>query len=322
MTSRDAWYERGERGSSAALRASAWLYRSFGGRVAHLVMIPVVAYFYATGAAARRASLDFLRRVHSSPEGARALGGLPGQRHVLRHFLAFGASIVDRMGLWLGRHGDHALVITGSEHLDRVTAERRGALVLGSHLGSFDAMRLLASRSSVPVNILMYTQHAARINALFDQLGSISGEGMTLARVIPVRANSFDHVLAARACIERGEVVAILADRSAPGGVQRDCSVEFLGGRAVIPQGPFRLAAALGCPVLFMVALRNGERAYEIDVEWFADRIELPRNARDKALADCCQSYADRLARHCLRAPYQWFNFYDFFRDGSEPPRG
>ena len=219
-------------------------------------------------------------------------------------------------------HGDHALVITGSEHLDRVRDERRGALVLGSHLGSFDAMRLLASRSSVPVNILMYTQHAARINALFDQLGSISGEEMTLARVIPVRANSFDHVLAARACIERGEVVAILADRSAPGGVQRDCSVEFLGGRAVIPQGPFRLAAALGCPVLFMVALRNGERAYQIDVEWFADRIELPRSARDKALAACCQSYADRLARHCLRAPYQWFNFYDFFRDGSEPPRG
>jgi predicted LPLAT superfamily acyltransferase len=139
-------------------------------------------------------------------------------------------------------------------------------------------------------------------------------------RVIPVRAGSFDHVLAARACVERGEVVAILADRSAPSGVQRDCSVAFLGGRAAIPQGPFRLAAALACPVLFMVALRTGDRAYSIDVELLANRIDLPRRGREQALVSCCQAYANRLARHCLRAPYQWFNFYDFFRDGVETP--
>ncbi len=321
MTRRDAWYERGERGSAFALRASAWLYRRFGHRVARVLMVPIVAYFYATGAAARRDSLDYLRRVHQSSNGARVISGPPGQRQVVRHFLAFGVSIVDRMGFWFGRRSDYALVVTGGEHLARVAREGRGALMLGSHLGSFDAMRLLATGAPVAVNILMYTQHAVRINALFDRLGALSGESMTRVRVIPVRANSFDHILAARACVERGEVVAILADRSAPSGVQRDCSVAFLGGRAAIPQGPFRLAAALACPVLFMVALRTGDRAYSIDVEVLADRIVLPRKDREQALADCCQSYADRLARYCLRAPYQWFNFYPFFRDELEAPR-
>lgn len=322
MTRADAWYQLSERGSSAGLRASAWLYRRFGERVARGLMVPIVAYFYATGGAARRASLDYLRHVQLCSDAAQAFAGPPGQRQVIRHFLAFGTSIVDRMGFWLGRRSDCALAVTGEAHLLRIEREGRGALLLGSHLGSFDAMRLLATGAPIAVNILMYTQHAVRINAVFDRLGELSGEGLKRVRVIPVRPDSFDHVLAARACVARGEVVAILADRSAPGGARRDCSVAFLGGRAAIPQGPFRLAAALGCPVLFMVALRTGKRAYSIDVEMLADRIVLPREKREQALADCCQSYADRLARHCLRAPYQWFNFYEFFRDPIETPRG
>jgi predicted LPLAT superfamily acyltransferase len=70
-----------------------------------------------------------------------------------------------------------------------------------------------------------------------------------------------------------------------------------------------------------MVALRTGERAYAIDVEWIADRVALPRATRETALAALCQDYADRLAAHSLRAPHQWFNFFEFFRDGSEIAR-
>ena len=319
--SRADWHQRAERGSTLALRVSVWLYRNLGRGVARVLVAPIVAYFYATGAAARRASLEFLRHVHASPGGTRALPTPPGQRDVFRHFLAFGVSILDRIGFWLGRLSDYRLEVKGDEYLQRVIADRRGALVLGSHLGSFDAMRLLATTSPLPISVLMYTEHAARINDLFDRLAAASAPTLARVRVIPVRGDGFDHVLTARACVERGEVVAILADRTPPSGVGRHCEVAFLGGRAAIPQGPFRLAAALGCPLLFMVALRTGERAYEIDVEWIADRVVLPRKEREAALTALCQDYADRLAAHCLRAPHQWFNFYEFFRDGSEPPR-
>jgi predicted LPLAT superfamily acyltransferase len=316
-----AWHQRDERGSVLALRVSAWLYRNLGHAVARVLVAPIVAYFYATGASARRASLAFLRRVHASPGGAVALPAAPGQRDVFRHFLAFGVSILDRIGFWLGRLSDYRLEVKGDDHLKRVVADGRGALVLGSHLGSFDAMRLLATTSPITVSVLMYTEHAARINDLFERLAVLSDATLSRVRVIPVRGDGFDHVLAARACIERGEVVAILADRTPPSGAGRSCEVAFLGGRAAIPQGPFRLAAALRCPLLFMVALRTGERAYAIDVEWIADRVVLPRAERDAALAALCQDYADRLAVQCLRAPHQWFNFYEFFRDSSEPAR-
>ena len=46
---------------------------------------------------------------------------------------------------------------------------------------------------------------------------------------------------------------------------------------------------------------------------FIAERIELPRGRREAAIAVYAQRYADRLAVLCQRAPFQWFNFFDFW---------
>ena len=276
-------------------------------------MLPIVAYFFATDAAARRASRQYLCRVAAAPGGAAIVGDDPGMVQVFRHFLSFGLSIFDRVGFWMGRRSDFRLDVNGADHLERVIREGRGALVLGSHLGSFDAMRLLGSTAPIPVNVMMYTRHAEQINGLFERLATLSDEPAARVRVIPIQPGSVDHVMTARMALARGEVVAILADRTSPNEWHRASRVEFLGAPARIAQGPFRLAAALGVPVLQMVALRAGDAHYEIEVEWLADRIILPRDRRAALLDEACQTYASRLERLCLRAPYQWFNFFDYW---------
>ena len=49
-------------------------------------------------------------------------------------------------------------------------------------------------------------------------------------------------------------------------------------------------------------------------LEPFAERVELPRKERDAALREYVRRYARRLEAHCLRVPYQWFNFYDYWQ--------
>jgi predicted LPLAT superfamily acyltransferase len=297
------------------MRITVACYRWLGGSLAHLLVLPIVAYFFLTDAAGRRASLAYLRRVAATPEGARTLGPEPGRRHVFRHFLEFGRAILDRVGFWLGEPDRFELRVQGREELDRVHAEKRGALVLGSHLGSFDAMRLLAAlHSPITVHVLMYTRHAARINAIFEELRALR-PGDPHVRVIEIAPGGVSHVLEARACVGRGDVVAVLADRVPPSESQRVSRVRFLGGSAELPQGPFLLAGLLGCPVLLMVGLRRGSGAYEIHVERLSDGVELPRDRRDAAVTEQCQVFADRLAAWCLRAPYQWFNFHDFWKE-------
>jgi predicted LPLAT superfamily acyltransferase len=94
--------------------------------------------------------------------------------------------------------------------------------------------------------------------------------------------------------------------------------VRFLGGSAELPQGPFRLAGLLGCPVLLMIGLRRGSGAYEIHVERLSDGTDHPsQDRRVAAVTEQCQLFADRIAAWCLHAPYQWFNFHDFWKEGD-----
>jgi predicted LPLAT superfamily acyltransferase len=307
------WYEHPERGSSLGIEITAFLYRAFGRRLTRLLLYGIVAYFLATDAAGRRASQSYLARVARARGVSFGPGRLAALRRLFRHYLEFGTQILDRVGFWLGRPEDFAIEIAGAEHLERVAREGRGAVVLGSHLGSFDVMRLIAGqRSPITVNVMMYTQHAARINQLLER-GARRSPGALRARVLEVAPGSFLHAQSLKQRVDAGEVVALLADRVHPNERERVALVEFLGEPARFPQGPWLLASALDCPVLLMTALRDGERRYRVHVEWLADRVRLPRAGRAEAVAIWCRRYAARLEHYLLSAPYQWFNFYPFW---------
>ena len=195
----------------------------------------------------------------------------------------------------------------------RFTGHGRGILLLGAHVGSFEAMRLLAGYSPVGVTVLMHEANAARIAGLVDQLERLRPRAGRV-RIVEVVPGSFTHLLAARDQVAAGGVVAVLADRLPPGAPRAEgVCVRFLGAEARLPGGPLRLAALLRCPVVTMSALRTGARRYQVEVRPFAERIELPRGARDTALAHYAQQYANWLESLCRRAPRQWFNFFDFW---------
>lgn len=318
MSEGASWHEKRERGSSLGIRITVWVYRSLGRPLARLLLIPIVSYFFVFGRAERQASRDYLERLYASPEGARALGHPPGWRDVYRHIYEFGAMVLDRVGFWLGGPDDFSITVHGWEELDRVAAEGRGAIFLGSHLGNFDSMRLLAHhRSPIAVHVLMYIDHAERINAMLRQLPGANVEGRPPPRVIAIRPGSVQHALEVRRCIQKGEVVAILADRVHPLEVARVARVEFLGGTASIPEGPFLLAGTLGCPVLMMTSIRAGSGRYEIFVERMGDKLEIPRARRREAVRQHAQDFARRLEAKLMLAPHQWFNFFAFWDDDA-----
>jgi predicted LPLAT superfamily acyltransferase len=304
------WARIAERGSLWGLRFTAWLFRAAGRGPTLVLVTAIVAYFFLTDRAGRRASAAYLRRVYANEAGRAALGHAPRTWDGFLHYRAFALSIVDRLAIWFGRTDDFELEIHGFEPFDRLAEEKRGAIVLGAHLGSFDVMRMLAERHRTVVNVLMFTVNAQRINQIFREL---SPEVET--HVIHVDPGSVESVFEVRRCLARGEHVAILADRIEPGDRHRSCQVPFLGGEVELPQAPFLLASLLGSPVLLVVALRRGPQRYEIFTEQLAERVALPREGREAAVRDLLTTYAARLEHHCLRAPYEWFNFYDYWGD-------
>jgi hypothetical protein len=83
-----------------------------------------------------------------------------------------------------------------------------------------------------------------------------------------------------------------------------------------------RLAAVLRRPVVFMAGLYLGGNRYEVRFEPLADFSALPeggRAGRDALVHEAIERYARCLERNARRAPYNWFNFHDFW--APAPPR-
>lgn len=312
------WTALSERGSIWGIRATVSCHRFFGRGVALAIIHGVVAYFYATDRPGRRASHAYLRRVCARKEARAAIGRDPGWVAGFLHYRAFALAIADRIELWLGRSERFHFDVIGDDICDRYEAEGRGYIVLGAHVGSFDALRLLARKQKRIVNVLMFTEHAERINRVFRELSSEAG-----ANLIPVLPGSVHAVFEIRERLRRGEVIAVLGDRIEAGDRGRSVAVPFLGDLVELPKSPFLMAALLGCPVVFMGALRKGRGRYEVRVETLVEKmVSSPRSEREAMTQKLLHDYAACVESQCVREPYQWFNFFDYWADDTEANGG
>jgi predicted LPLAT superfamily acyltransferase len=106
-------------------------------------------------------------------------------------------------------------------------------------------------------------------------------------------------------------LVGILADRA----VRPDqyLALPFLGAAAPFSTGPFRLAALMKRPVFFMVGLYRGGNRYDIHFELIHDPQRHAAASREDVVRGMLTRYVQSLERHCRSAPYNWFNFFDFW---------
>jgi predicted LPLAT superfamily acyltransferase len=306
------WASMAERGSLRALFMLRTWYRVLGRRASVAMLVPIVAYFYATGRTARAASRDYLRTLWATPEGRARLGSPPRRRHVFRHLFAFAENLLDRMILWSGDVDSIRIENHGREFVEELVRERRGGILLSSHLGSFDILRELSAQTGIVLNVLMFTRHAERINSFFEKLQA--GRNLRLIRVEP---GSLDAAFEMRAAIERGEFVGILGDRIWPSEQHRTVSVSFLGRQARFPLGPYLLQGVLGCPMLLTTCVRTRPATYSARTRVFAPPGVVPRSERAKHAEELAQRFAAALEEGCVETPFQWFNFFAFWR-GAE----
>ena len=307
---RSAWSGMAERGSIGALLLIRWLYRQLGRRATVAALTPIVAYFFVTGRATRRASMEYLRTLWAAPGGRAALGEPPTWRHVFRHIHEFAESIVDRMIVWSGDVESISIDYGGTEILLELAREGRGAILLGSHLGSYDLLRSVAERTGVVLNILMFTPRTARINAFFEQLHP----GLKM-RLISFEPGSIRAVFEMKAAIDRGEFVGVMGDRVWESERERSVSVTFLGRQARFPLGPFLLQAVLGCPMVLTGCFRTGAGRYRAVALPFTSAGGIPRRGRRAYAEELARRYVKVIETWCVRTPYQWFNFFEFWSD-------
>lgn len=267
------------------------------GRAAARVLLRAIAFWYAAlHADVRRASAAYLSRVR----------GGAGFGAVYRHVLTFAEVTLDRIFLLRGRFRYFHAVKHGFEPLEALQSKGGGALLLLAHVGSMDALRALAEARDYPIHIVAFQQNARRIASV------LRGMNAELAsRVVEIDPRSPGTVLHMRELVDKGAMVAVMADRTDLSS--RAVEAPFLGSPARFPTGPYLLAAMLHCPVYMLVGLYRPPNRYDLYCEPFAERVDLPRGRRGDGLEPLVRRYASRLEWYCREAPCNWFNFYDFW---------
>ena len=290
------WSKRRERGSVLLLRIMTFISLRIGRRGGRFFLYLIAAYFFAFAPQARRHSRTYLRR---------ALGREPTARDWFRHVLTFATTIHDRVYLVNAQYDLFDITVEGEPLVQQYLAAGQGAFLMGSHLGSFEAIRAVGQRrSGLRVVMAMYEENANMVNARLAAINPAAS-----LDVIPL--GRMQTMLKIHAALDQGAFVGVLGDRTF--GSEGGQIAQFLGAPARLPVGAMRAAAALRCPVVFMVGLYRGGNRYTIAFEPLADFSSIPRGGRQAALQEAITRYACLLEKYCRSDPYNWFNFYDFW---------
>jgi predicted LPLAT superfamily acyltransferase len=293
------WQQQREGGNRFWLGVLVAAALRFGRRFMRRFLYLISLYYFLRRGAERRASRDYLTRVF----GRRASLG-----QVFKHIHYFATTLLDRIYLLAHGERDFELEVSGLEQLQQYIAQGRGVLLVGSHQGSFEALRALATRNpDVPLRVLLDKQKTPAMTELLEALAPEVGKA-----VIDVSLGGTATTLAMAETCRAGGMVALLADRGRAHETLR--RVDFLGEPAPFPIGPWLLASTLQVPVMLCFGLYRGGRRYALSFERFMERVEIPRATRHQALDEILRRYAQRLEHYARLEPYNWFNFYDFWQ--------
>lgn len=294
------WRQLPERSSGFMLRVMTLISLGLGRGASRVVLYGIAAYFLAFAPAARRTSRSYLQRVLEVPTPAAV-----GWGKLFRHFLSFASAVHDRVFLLNDRFELFDIRIHNQQLIDQAVAGGQGVFLMGAHLGSFEVLRAIGRRQpGLRIAMVMYEENARKINAA---LGAINPK----AQLDVIALGHIDSMIRVHALLDQGAVVGMLGDRSL--GTDDTYAVDFLGSAAELPLGPFRMAAVLKRPVLFMTGLYRGGNRYDVHFEMLADFSALPPRGRTAAVHAAVTRYAALMAQYCRSAPYNWFNFFDFW---------
>ncbi|MXV36878.1 MULTISPECIES: acyltransferase [unclassified Saccharibacter] len=296
---------RPEKGNRLTAYLLIKITKHLGPRVASWLRGPATLYYAIFHPAVRRASWRYLTHLYNAGK----LNRRPHPLMVLSHIYAYSTNVLDRILLISGRFDPTKIQYSGTEHLHDALQQGKGCILMGAHIGSFDALRHFGLTASVRFRMLMYRRFVGATSQLIETFAPNFNADI-------IELGQPDSMLTTVNALKQGQFVGILADRAHNQG--RSLAIPFLGHKAPLPAGPFQLAALTGAPVVLVSALRQKNGSYHIACEPLLDTL-LTNKTTASVKADptpLMSRYAQWMEGLCQRHPFAWFNFFDFWEEG------
>jgi predicted LPLAT superfamily acyltransferase len=226
--------------------------------------------------------------------------------HVYRLFLNQGRHLIDRYVV--ARKPElFDYQVRGYEQFQSLVRDAsHGIILLTAHVGNWQVGLNFLGRLEKKVYLVMRPEDNPAIRdalKIGDQIEIISPE------------QYLGGVLEIMKVLEEGHVVSIMGDRSYTFDT---VDVPFLGTEAHFPFGAFSIAAAAGCPVVVLLAQKESNREYVVDMS----NVIYPCYAKDRdkkgQLRQWVGEYASVLETFVNKFPYQCFMFHNVWSKQKE----
>ncbi len=287
-----------QRGNAFGIGCFKLLTRCFGLRGAYTLLLPVCLYYALFDFRAVRSVQPYLR--HRFPEHT----GLKRWLDTYRIFFEQGKMLIDR---YASISGAARIEIDLSEckNYAPCLVGQRGALLLMSHVGNWQAAIPSIRHFEMPVNLLMSRE-----------------PNLSVTQVLKIDQDHGDvRILAPESFIEQApqivsaltgkQIVGLMGDRAYGAAT---VATPFLGETAYFPYSAFGIAASVGCPVLVMLVPRVQRGTYVIHTPMMIQPAYRPGVPRIQQLTEWVTRYAAALEAFSRKYPYQCFLYTDLWK--------
>ena len=198
----------------------------------------------------------------------------------------------------------------GWEHLKEAVGNKKGAIILMSHMGNWETAAHLLSGKQYGMRLLLYMGIKAKEQIEKMQKESLSKGGVRIVAVDQDGGSPFD-ILEGIKFLREGGLVSLTGDRIWSGN-ERKVAVKFLNHEVYLPVAPHIFALLSKAPLFIFFSFRSDPKSYHFKISEPIYVRSASRADRQEAIERSAQKYADHIQRNLRTHPLQWYHFEPF----------
>ncbi len=290
-----AQWDGKSRGVVLGYKIFIFFIQNLGVRSAYIILYFVAFYFLFFSRKGTKASFYYFnkRLGHSK---------INSFFKVYKSYYSFGQTIIDKFAIASGLKDKFTYEFENEQSLKDILKDKKGGILISAHVGNFEIAEYFFSRVdefSTQINLVTTDLEHSAIKGYLESVSL-----KTNMKFIIIKED-MSHIFEMNKVLSNNELICFTGDRYFEGN--KYLTEKLLGKEANFPAGAFLLGSRLKVPVIFLYIMKETSKHYH----FFAEEAIF----KDRDAQDLLKKYTESIERILKRYPYQWFNYFDFWKD-------
>ncbi|SFN18764.1 Predicted acyltransferase, LPLAT superfamily [Paenimyroides ummariense] len=284
------------KGTILGYKIFVYCIKKLGIRAAYSVLVFVAFYYFVAYPTSFKAMFSYFRHRQQ-------FSFFKAVFAVYKSYFTFGQVLIDKIAISAGLRNKFTFDFDGIDILKQLLSEGKGGILISAHIGNFEiAEKFFADIDfNCQIHIVTVDQEHSVIK---QYLESITDEKPNV-QFIYVKED-MSHIFEINDALSKNHLICFTGDRYFD--QSRTMQAELLAKEAHFPAGTFMLASRLKTPVAYVYVMKEPNLHYHL----YTRRAPEFKHRDAQAVLN---SYTDSVSQMLKKYPYQWFNYFDFWKD-------